>query len=337
MKGAGEFMQETEVKLIMMSEVPAEKVSWLWYPYIPFGKITIVQGDPGDGKTTFILAVTALLTTGRPMPESDIPTEPITVIYQTAEDGLSDTIKPRLVEAGADCTKVAVIDESYQPLSLSDGRLEKAIKQINAKLLILDPLQAYLGENIDMHRANEVRPTFKQLAGIAERTGCAIVIIGHMNKMNGTKGLYRGLGSIDIAAAARSVLLVGRCRDSPSIRVMAHLKSSLAPEGKSIGFELDEFTGFRWVGYYDITADELLSCNHKIEEGQTKQAQAEMMLYEILRNGAVPCSDIYAGMAKQNISRRTAENAKKSIGAKSYKQGSCWYWILPQGNNATTQ
>lgn len=330
-------MQETEVKLIMMSEVPAEKVSWLWYPYIPFGKITIVQGDPGDGKTTFILAVTALLTTGRPMPESDIPTEPITVIYQTAEDGLSDTIKPRLVKAGADCTKVAVIDESNQPLSLSDGRLEKAIKQINAKLLILDPLQAYLGENIDMHRANEVRPTFKQLAGIAERTGCAIVIIGHMNKMNGTKGLYRGLGSIDIAAAARSVLLVGRCRDSPSIRVMAHLKSSLAPEGKSIGFELDELTGFRWVGYYDITADELLSCNHKIEEGQTKQAQAEMMLYEILRNGAVPCSDIYAGMAKQNISRRTAENAKKSIGAKSYKQGSCWYWILPQGNNATTQ
>lgn len=330
-------MQEMEVKLIMMSEVPAEKVSWLWYPYIPYGKITIVQGDPGDGKTTFILAVTALLTTGRSMPESDIPTEPITVIYQTAEDGLSDTIKPKLVEAGADCAKVAVIDESIQPFSLLDGRLEKAIRQINARLLILDPLQAYLGEDIDMHRANEVRPIFKQLAGIAERTGCAIVIIGHMNKMNRIKGLYRGLGSIDIAAAARSVLLVGRCRESPSIRVMAHLKSSLAPEGKSIGFELDELTGFRWVGYYDITADELLSCNHKIEEGQTKQAQAEMMLYEILRNGAVPCSDIYAGMAKQNISRRTAENAKKSIGAKSYKQGSCWYWILPQGNNATTQ
>jgi archaellum biogenesis ATPase FlaH len=304
-------MQETEVKLIMMSEVPAEKVSWLWYPYIPYGKITIVQGNPGDGKTTFILAVTALLTTGRSMPESDIPTEPITVIYQTAEDGLSDTIKPKLVEAGADCTKVAVIDKSIQPLSLLDGRLEKAIRQINARLLILDPLQAYLGEDIDMHRANEVRPIFKQLAGVAERTGCAIVIIGHMNKMNRIKGLYRGLGSIDIAAAASSVLLVGRCRKSPSIRVMAHLKSSLAPEGKSIGFELDEITGFRWVGHYDITADELLSGSHKIEEGQTKQAQAEIMLYEILYNGAVPCSDIYTIIAKQNISRRTVENAKK--------------------------
>ena len=102
-------MQETEVKLIMMSEVPSEKVNWLWYPYIPYVKITIVQGDPGDGKTTFILTVTALLTTGRLMPECDIPIEPITVIYQTAEDGLSDTIKPRLMEAGANCSKVAVI------------------------------------------------------------------------------------------------------------------------------------------------------------------------------------------------------------------------------------
>ena len=330
-------MQETEVKLIMMSEVPSEKVNWLWYPYIPYGKITIVQGDPGDGKTTFILAVTALLTTGRPMPESDIPTEPITVIYQTAEDGLSDTIKPRLVEVGADCTKVAVIDESNRPLSLSDGRLVKAIQQINAKLLILGPLQAYLGENIDMHRANEVRPIFKQLAGIAERTGCAIVIIGHMNKMSGTKGLYRGLGSIDIAAAARSVLLVGRCRDSPSIRVMAHLKSSLALEGKSIGFELDEITGFRWIGYYDITADELLNDSRKAEDGQIKQMQAEVILSEVLRNGAVSCSEIYTIMEKQNISRRTAENAKKSIGVRSYRQGSCWYWVLLQGNNATTQ
>ena len=227
--------------------------------YIPYGKIIIVQGDPGDGKTTFILAVTALITTGRLMTESDISMEPITVIYKTAEDGLSDTIKPRLIEAGADCTKVAVIDEDAQPLSLSDGRLEKAIQQINTKPLILDPLQAYLGENIDMNRASEVRPIFKQLAEIAEHTGCAIVIIGHMNKMNGIKGLYRGLGSIDIAAAARSVLFIERCKDSPSIRVMAHLKNSLAPEGKSIGFELDEITGFRWIGYYDITADELLN------------------------------------------------------------------------------
>ena len=195
------------MKLIKMNEVQAQKVSWLWYPYIPYGKITLIQGDPGDGKTTFVLAIAALLTNGKPMPESeDTAAMPVTVIYQTAEDGLADTIKPRLEEVSADCSRVIVIDESEQALTLSDSRIEQAIIKTNAKLLILDPLQAYLGNNVDMHRANEIRPIFKALAGVAERTGCAILIIGHMNKMNGAKGLYRGLGSIDIAAAVRSIL-----------------------------------------------------------------------------------------------------------------------------------
>jgi len=196
-----------KMKLIKMNEVQAQKVSWLWYPYIPYGKITLIQGDPGDGKTTFVLAIAALLTNGKPMPESeDTAAMPVTVIYQTAEDGLADTIKPRLEEVSADCSRVIVIDESEQALTLSDSRIEQAIIKTNAKLLILDPLQAYLGNNVDMHRANEIRPIFKALAGVAERTGCAILIIGHMNKMNGAKGLYRGLGSIDIAAAVRSIL-----------------------------------------------------------------------------------------------------------------------------------
>lgn len=200
-----------------MADVAIEEVKWLWYPYIPFGKITVIQGDPGEGKTTFVLAVTALLTIGDPMPEYIEKKEPIMVIYQTAEDGLGDTIKPRLENAGANCSKVMVIDESDQELTLSDARIEAAIKQTGAKLLILDPLQAYLGGNVDMHRANEIRPIFKQLAMVAQETGCAIVIIGHMNKMSGSKGMYRGLGSIDIAAAARSVLLVGRDKTNHNI------------------------------------------------------------------------------------------------------------------------
>jgi predicted ATP-dependent serine protease len=172
------------MKLINMNEVQSEPVRWLWYPYIPYGKITLVQGDPGDGKTTFVLAVAALLTNGTPMPETE-PTEiitPQTVIYQTAEDGLADTIKPRLVNIGADCSKVIVINESETPLSFSDNRIEQAIVTTQARLLILDPLQAYLGADVDMHRANEVCPSFKALAGVAEKTGCAVLIIGHMNK-----------------------------------------------------------------------------------------------------------------------------------------------------------
>jgi predicted ATP-dependent serine protease len=203
---------ENELKLINMSDVEVTEVKWLWKPYIPIGKITIIQGDSGEGKTTMILAVASALTTGAILPLSEEALECNNVIYQTAEDGLSNTIKPRLLAAGADCTKVIVIDESHKELTLSDKRIEEAIIETSAQLLIIDPLQAYLGSGVDMHRANEIRLIFKNLSSVAERTGCAIVIIGHMNKVGGTKGLYRGLGSIDITAAARSVLLVGRVR-----------------------------------------------------------------------------------------------------------------------------
>ncbi len=127
-----------------MSEINAEEVQWLWYPYIPLGKLTILQGDPGEGKTSFILAVIAALTRGDPLPECERAAEPMNVIYQTAEDGLADTIKPRLESAGADCTRVLVIDEGKRELTLCDARLEEAIRRTAAKLIVLDPLQAYL-------------------------------------------------------------------------------------------------------------------------------------------------------------------------------------------------
>ena len=151
------------LKLISMSEINAEEVQWLWYPYIPLGKLTILQGDPGEGKTSFILAVLAALTRGEPLPECEQAAEPMNVIYQTAEDGLADTIKPRLESAGADCTRVLVIDEGKRELTLCDARLEEAIRRTGAKLIVLDPLQAYLGSNVDIHRANEVRPVLKRL------------------------------------------------------------------------------------------------------------------------------------------------------------------------------
>lgn len=182
-----------QLRLISMSDIQAEEVTWIWYPYIPRGKITIVQGDPGEGKTTLVLALTALLTTGRPLPESDVPVPPMNVIYQTAEDGLADTVKPRLTAMGADCSRVLVIDESKKELTLRDERLEEAVNETGAGLIVLDPLQAYLGDGVDMHRANEVRSVFKKLCAMAERTGCAVVLIGHMNKMQGAKSSYRGL------------------------------------------------------------------------------------------------------------------------------------------------
>ena len=160
-----------------MSEINAEEVQWLWYPYIPLGKLTILQGDPGEGKTSFILAAIAALTRGDPLPECEQAAEPMNVIYQTAEDGLADTIKPRLESAGADCTRVLVIDEGKRELTLCDARLEEAIRRTAAKLIVLDPLQAYLGSDVDMHRANEVRPVLKRLSLVAERTQSSTVSI----------------------------------------------------------------------------------------------------------------------------------------------------------------
>ena len=195
------YTKEGEMEILRLSDVPLQEVRWLWYPYIPFGKITIIQGDPGEGKTTFALRLAAACTTGQVLPGMEA-TELFSVIYQTAEDGLGDTIKPRLMDAGADQDRVFNIDENQRTLTLLDERIEAAIVQTGAKLLILDPIQGYLGERVDMNRANEIRTVLKNVASVAARTGCAIVLVGHLNKAAGANSAYRGLGSIDFSAVS---------------------------------------------------------------------------------------------------------------------------------------
>lgn len=237
-------MIKTELKLINMKEVEVKEVEWLWKPYIPSGKITILQGDPGEGKTTMILAVASSLTTGSALPLMDV-IDISRVIYQTAEDGLGDTIKPRLLSTGADCSNV-------------------------------------------------------------------IVIVGHMNK-GSSKGMYRGLGSIDISAAARSVLVVGRVKDDPNIRIMAQIKSSLAPEGKSIAFELDDENGFSWIGEYDIDIDVLLS---GVSSSGSVLTKAEKLIKEVLSSGPVLSERVFVKAKASNISQRTLKTAKKNLNVK---------------------
>ena len=315
------------LKLIHMNEVQAEEIKWLWYPYIPFGKITVIQGDPGDGKTTAVLAIAAAITTGTALPETTTTAEPMSVIFQTAEDGLGDTIKPRLVQSGADCRRVIVIDESEKELSLSDLRIEQAITLTNAKLFILDPLQAYIGSDVDMHRANEIRPVLKRISTVAEKTGCAIVVIGHLNK--GTnKSQYRGLGSIDIQAAARSVLTVGRIKGKPYVRAMAQGKNNLAPEGKTIGFELDPDNGFRWCGVMDVTIDDMLS--GKMPERDTTYDRAIEFLKMQLPKGEKLATEIYTAAEAEGLHETTLKKAKSALGISSFKRQNRWYWKASQ-------
>lgn len=315
-----------ELKIISMDEVPVEEVEWLWYPYIPFGKLTIIHGDGGEGKTTLILQLAALLSRGEKLPCDSTEREPIKVIYQTAEDGLGDTIKPRLLAGNADCSQIKVIDESEATLTMLDERIEKAIVETGARALILDPVQAYIGAKVDMNRANEVRAVLSQLGRIAGQYRCAIILVGHLNKVQGNKSNYRGLGSIDFQATARSVLIVGRLKDNPQIRVMVQDKSSLAPEGEPIAFELDKENGFRWLGHYDISADNLL-CGIPREK---KSEQAENLILEYLSQGKYPQQALLKKAQAIGISKRVLDEAKKELNVRSLKEGSQWYWELPE-------
>jgi hypothetical protein len=260
------------------------------------------------------------------MPETAEPVEKAKVLYQSAEDGAEDTMKPRLVSAGADCANIAFIDETDAPLTLDIPRLESAILETGAKMLVLDPLQAY-AEGGDMNRADGIRPMLKRLAGIADRARCAVVIIGHMNKSRSAKGLYRGLGSIDITAAARSILLIGRTKNNPHIRVMVQLKNNLAKEGSAIAFEINENSEIRWIGKYDVTAADLLMGNVKLDD-DTKTGAAERIIRELLSGGLTPCSRIYAQCSKIGIGKRTVEKAKQNLNVKSAKWVDGWYWSL---------
>lgn len=316
--------QFNQLKIIVMDTIEREEIKWLWKPYIPYGKITIVQGDPGEGKTSLILKLASELSLGRCFGEDELR-EPINIIYQTAEDGLADTVKPRLEDSGADCKRIMVIDDSEDSLSMNDVRIEAAIRTTGAKLLILDPLQAYLGDKVDMNRANETRDITKRLGTIAEKTGCAVVLIGHMNKGSGAKAAYRGIGSIDFFAIARSVLLVARVPENPNIRALAQIKNNLEKEGSTVAFEIKDNV-FNWVGEYDISIEELLS---GFSQGN-KSLKAESFLKDLLtEEDSYPASEIFAKGKILGISKRTLENSKQELGIKSIRVGTGWHWKLP--------
>lgn len=305
--------QKPELKMIKLSDVQSQEIEWLWYPFTHYGKLTIIQGVPGDGKTTLVLNLAAKLSKGEGMDENMSVPAPINIIYQTAEDGLADTVKPRLETAGADCERIMVIDESDKSLSMIDERLEEAIIQTGARVLILDPIQAYLGGGMDMNRANEARDMTKKLSQLAERTGCAVLLIGHMNKASGVKAAYRGIGSIDFFAVARSVLLVARVAEQDNIRVLAQIKSNLAEEGQPIAFERrkDEF---RYMGAYDITIDELLGGYCKTNKIQ----QAKQLIKGLYgKNVLISSADMEQKAEAIGVSKRTLDMAKKELNIKS--------------------
>ncbi len=288
--------------------------------------IRLLQGDPGCGKTMAVLSLAALLSKGESLPFEEAAREPINILYQTSEDGIADTIKPRLESAGANCTRIKIINEEKRALTFDDPRLEQSILQEDARLLILDPLSAYIGPTVSMNQANEVRGAFRSLYAMAQRTKCAVVIVAHMNKMSGISALYRTSGSIDIAGAVRSILTVTRYQHSPTQRVLVPVKSNLAAAGPALLFELSDHV--EWLRQLEEDADQLLSGCDSLPEAPTKQQQVEEELPRLLEKGPVANQEIIQHFKNKGIQDRTVNLVKGRLNIRSVRKGDKWYWQL---------
>lgn len=323
------------LEIVKASDIEPKEVKWLWYPYIPFGKVTLLQGDPGDGKSKFMLSLAALLSKGEHLPFADEEErEPITIIYQTTEDDADDTVVPRFNSAGGNGDNLIFIKEDMKSLSFGDNRIREAIEKYNAKLLILDPMSSYIGESCSMNNANETRAEFNHLIAVAKETGCAIVIIAHMNKMKDSNPLYRTNGSIDIAGAARSILAIIRTanKEAPAERYLVQVKSNLAPTGSAILFEVAE-SGVNFVSEMEMTAEEAFSSlAPKMSRPNETELRAKDFILEMLQDGEMLANDCEAKLEEAGFKKSTIKKAKKKAGVVSHKKGFLWYWSLPMGD-----
>ena len=315
--------------LTLFSNVQSKPVQWLWRPYIPIGKVTLLQGDPNDGKSTMMMNIVAELSKGGAMPDGTALGRPQKIIYQCSEDDAEDTIKPRLEAYGADCRNVAFIDEEvYSGLTIDDERLRQAIEQFHPRLVVIDPLQAYVENDSDLMSASKARRLMKRTGIWAAMYDCAIVVIGHLNKSGGQKDLYRGLGSIDLVASARSVLQVERKEDDRAVRIVHHVKSSAVPNGPDFSFEIRPETGFRWLE----TAEPDSSPQEEpvADLPRNKHELAAILIARALENGPVESIEIRRLMAEYRIGDKTMNDAKTALGIKPYRKMRRWYWAMPR-------
>ena len=321
--------------LTYYSEVKSEPVKWLWYPYIAIGKVTLLQGDPGDGKSTMMMNFIAELSKGGATPDGVAFGRPHKIIYQCSEDGASDTIKPRLEAAGADCRNIAFINEEvHSGLTLDDERIRDAITECRPQLVVIDPIQSYIENDSDLQIAVRARKLMRRIGMWASTFDCAIVLIGHLSKREGTKELYRGLGSIDLTASVRSVLHVERDSQDEEIRIVHQIKNNLAETGKDLYFEIRPGAGFRWLQ----SAEHAVAPTETVEPAEAfipknKHELAAMLIKKALTDGPVESMEIKKLMVEYRIGDKTMNEVKAELGIKPYRKMRTWYWVLPGEDN----
>jgi DNA repair protein RadA/Sms len=324
--GAGP--KATSGLLVRLADVEPEDIQWLFPPYIPLGKVTLIEGDPGLGKSRLTHALAAAVSRGQGLLNGP-SRPPRPVLLLTMEDGLADTVRPHLERLGAD---LSVIHAYSAPPTLDQkglAMLERHIVEHRPGLVIIDPLQGAMGGKIDLHRANETRPFMAALAELANRYSCAIICVRHLTKGARDRAIYRGIGSIDITGAARSILQVGIHPEDKGLRVLAHAKSNLGPFGPSWSFTISDKGTFEWGEEVRYTAEDLFRPAMD-EESQTALGEATSFLREILSAGPVAQRKIEQKAGDRGIKKRTLDRAKKKLGVRSRKQPDGWSWELPQ-------
>lgn len=333
-------VKDTEPKTlhtVQLSGVEPGEVSWLWYPYIPAAKMTGLEGDPGLGKSWITCALATAVANGYALPGQHTAMPPQKVLIASAEDELDDVIVPRLNTMDADLDNIFAIDQSFTLDPEGIKKLEETMKSFAAAIVFIDPLVAYLGGKVDMNRANEMRDITKELSKAAERTGAALVTVRHLRKGGGGKSIYKGLGSIDITAAYRSVLHVEEAKSGQ--KYLRHVKSNYAPKGRALAYALsmperipgtDRYTmgEFKWGDFYD-DREAFSSRSNAMEQAQT-------FLFDLLKEGQMTAVEVYQAAAEQNINPTTLNRAKPGV-AYSYKEGRTWYWALEGGEGTQAE
>lgn len=327
-------------RVVNLAGVEAQETRWLWRPYIPLDCITILEGDPKTGKTWAALAITAAITRGYPLPGEDgrpVARLPGNVLYLTAEDSLSMTLRPRLEKGNADLSRVNVLEgkisadgKTVVPVTMQDlGILAHTLERYRPVLVVIDPMAAFLGPNVNANRFEQVRPVLAGVTRLAEVYGCAVLLIRHLSKGPKDRAIYKGQGSIDFTAAARSVLMVGKDPNIPGQRVMVHNLCNVAKEGPAQSFVITDEGALEWAGVTDITGDELVAPVMVDVEERGSRAEAKEFLLKALANGRQLATDMEEARKAHDIADRTLKRARQDLNIQVYRDGKAWYWELP--------
>jgi hypothetical protein len=313
------------LEVVKMSDVKPERVDWLWPSWIPRGMVTILDGDPGLGKSTLVCEIAACLSTGRVLPGQAHPVQ-TTVLLFNAEDAAACTIRPRLDAAGADTTRVLTPKDPLISIPECLPQIELTIEQQGVGLIVFDPLMAFLSARIDSHKDQDVRRALSPLTAMAARRNVAVLLVRHLNKAPGGSAIYRGGGSIGIVAAARAGLLLGRDPNDPDLRILANTKPNLAPKGRALRFALvsvGDVARIEWRGTCDITADDLCAAPDPDATPGAREAAADCLL-ELLADGPLSAGDVYKTAQERGHKHRTVQRAARELGIGRGK-----VWTLP--------